>query len=231
MFTMCTSSFDLHMLIVPFRYLFGTLLGGVAERGYWGGGYAPMYTRKPIAIVTLPPPSPAHTHTHTHARTHTHYFSGIVRAFTEDERRNLGLKHVSLKNLFSAALNACIIIIIINISETVHFCIPRVTQLSVFTNTVGVAAASLTRDSPAFPFLRNQPRHCCRRTLTQIGRSCSCSILPLQNARSVQLRKHRSAVAIRAGDNLVLNCAATDPHSEHRFPAPSSKLYQIWLRH
>ena len=26
MFTRCTSSFDLHMLIVPFPYLFGTLL-------------------------------------------------------------------------------------------------------------------------------------------------------------------------------------------------------------
>ncbi len=26
MFTKCTSSLDLHMLIVPFRYLFGTLL-------------------------------------------------------------------------------------------------------------------------------------------------------------------------------------------------------------
>lgn len=82
--------------------------------------------------------------------------------------------------------------------------------VGVFTNTVGVAAASLTRDSPAFPFLRNQSRHCCRRTLTQIGRSRSCSILPLRNARSVQLRKHKSAVAIRGGFNLVLNCAATD---------------------
>jgi len=37
-FTMCTSSFDLHMLIVPFRYLFSTLLvPKVATGNYLSG--------------------------------------------------------------------------------------------------------------------------------------------------------------------------------------------------
>ena len=97
-FTRCTSSLDLHMLIVPFRYLFHNLLVPKAATGY----NSPQLrmkcksracctqrctlfcTRTRTARTHPPPPPPPPTHTrtraHAHARTHTRQTRGRTHA-------------------------------------------------------------------------------------------------------------------------------------------------------